>query len=513
MRKVETQIVLRIKNNTSFSQSIEILKAIPNINSASNSDRMYSWNLTTENYSGSYLVTIYISNTSNTTPVYYSVSLSSNNIQSVVSALNSLNQGLFQYSGDTIYVSSSYYIYGALEVVSTAFISTWNTSNTTVGSSAANQVQLPLDSSGTYNFVVNWGDGTQNTITVWNQAQTLHTYAVAGTYTITITGTITGFVFNFTGDRNKILSISNWGTLKLGNTGNYFAFCQNLNLSSVVGVLNLTGTTILTSMFNSCNSLTTINNINQWNVSNVTFMDDLFSNSNFNDNLSNWNVSSVINMNSMFQSTPFNYNINSWNVSNVQTFASMFSNATNFNQPLNSWNLISALSIFGMFATATSFNQPLNSWNVSNVTDFGSVFNFNTAFNQPLNSWNVSSATNMGFMFRGASIFNQPLNSWNVINVIDMTSMFNSATAFNQNIGSWNISNVSSFLNFMLNKTNLNYSTTNLNAIYNGWSLLPVQPNLTNVNFGSIKYTIAGQAGKNILTGAPNNWIIVDGGI
>jgi hypothetical protein len=94
-----------------------------------------------------------------------------------------------------------------------------------------------------------------------------------------------------------------------------------------------------------------------------------------------------------------------------------------------------------------------------------------------------------------------------------MTSMFNSATAFNQNIGSWNISNVSSFLNFMLNKTNLNYSTTNLNAIYNGWSLLPVQPNLTNVNFGSIKYTIAGQAGKNILTGAPNNWIIVDGGI
>jgi hypothetical protein len=66
----------------------------------------------------------------------------------------------------------------------------------------------------------------------------------------------------------------------------------------------------------------------------------------------------------------------------------------------------------------------------------------------------------------------------------------------------------------MQGKTNLNYSSANLDAIYNGWSLLSpfLTPNLT-VNFGTIKYTLAGQAGKNILTGAPNNWVIVDGGI
>ena len=68
------------------------------------------------------------------------------------------------------------------------------------------------------------------------------------------------------------------------------------------------------------------------------------------------------------------------------------------------------------------------------------------------------------------------------------------------------------FTNFMSGKTNLNYSTTNLNAIYNGWSLLTLNPNL-NINFGTIKYTAAGQAGKNILTGSPNNWTITDGGI
>ncbi len=66
----------------------------------------------------------------------------------------------------------------------------------------------------------------------------------------------------------------------------------------------------------------------------------------------------------------------------------------------------------------------------------------------------------------------------------------------------------------MVGKTNLDYSAANLDAIYNGWSALlgGVKPNI-NINFGSIKYTAAGTAGKNILLGAPNNWTITDGGI
>jgi hypothetical protein len=109
-------------------------------------------------------------------------------------------------------------------------------------------------------------------------------------------------------------------------------------------------------------------------------------------------------------------------------------------------------------------------------------------------------------------LFNQDIGLWNTINVTDMESMFENAFAFNKNIGSWNISSVNNFVNFMSNKTNLDYSSANLNSIYNGWSLLTVQPNLT-IDFGTIKYTLAGQAGRNILTSAPNNWTINDGGI
>jgi hypothetical protein len=46
-----------------------------------------------------------------------------------------------------------------------SFVSTWDTRNTTAGSSSSTQVKLPLISDGVYNFVVNWGDGNSNTIT------------------------------------------------------------------------------------------------------------------------------------------------------------------------------------------------------------------------------------------------------------------------------------------------------------------------------------------------------------
>ena len=51
----------------------------------------------------------------------------------------------------------------------TYFISLWNTTLTSTGSSENNQVRLPLESDGTYDFIVDWGDGERNTITSWDQ--------------------------------------------------------------------------------------------------------------------------------------------------------------------------------------------------------------------------------------------------------------------------------------------------------------------------------------------------------
>jgi small-conductance mechanosensitive channel len=75
---------------------------------------------------------------------------------------------------------------------SKSFVSYWSTYNTS-GSSGANQIKLPLTSTGIYSFIVDWGDGSSNKITSWNQTETTHTSS-PDTYKVTITGVLTGWV-------------------------------------------------------------------------------------------------------------------------------------------------------------------------------------------------------------------------------------------------------------------------------------------------------------------------------
>jgi hypothetical protein len=108
-----------------------------------------------------------------------------------------------------------------------AFITTWKTDN--VGTSADNQITIPLNSALTYNFIVDWGDSSQDTITAWNQAELTHTYASAGTYTVTITGTCPRIYFNNGGDRLKIIAITNWGDVAWSNNqSSAFFGCGNI---------------------------------------------------------------------------------------------------------------------------------------------------------------------------------------------------------------------------------------------------------------------------------------------
>ena len=273
------------------------------------------------------------------------------------------------------------------------FISVWETTKISSGSSGSNQVRLPLEASGTYNFMVDWGDGNNDTITNWNQVARTHNYTSEGTYTINITGTIVGWLFSNGGDKLKLLEIRQWGTLRLGNTGYYFFGCQNLELTATDN-LNLTGTILLNGAFRGCTNLGSSGNMNGWDVSSVTYM------------------------------------------------YLMFREASSFNQPIGNWNISSVTDMGGMFQGASSFNQPIGNWNVSSVTDMGGMFRFASSFNQPIGNWNVSSVTNMHSMFYQASSFNQPIGNWDVSSTIDIDNMFSHASSFNQSIGNWDVSSV-----------------------------------------------------------------------
>ena len=201
--------------------------------------------------------------------------------------------------------------------------------------------------------------------------------------------------------------------------------------------------------------------------------------------------------------------INTWDVSAITDMRDLFKNRSNFNNNISSWDVSNVTDMQSMFYGASSFNQGLNSWDVSSVIIMNYMFYNASSFNKGLNNWNVSNVQNMGSMFNGASSFNGNISSWDVSNVNAFTFMFTNATIFNKNLSSWNVVSVGDATNVFVGTA---LSTTNYDAILNGWSALTVK---TNVQFGAgtVKYSAAGQTARGVLTSAPNLWVITDGGI
>lgn len=346
------------------------------------------------------------------------------------------------------------------------FVTTWKTDNLAFGTSLADQIELPLESGRNYNFVVDWGDGSTDTISAWNDPATLHTYAIAGTYDVSITGVFDSLYFAASSDRPKILDVKSWGSYQWASLENTFEECRNLNVSAT-DAPNLTRVTSLARMFYNARSLNgdlsnwdTSNitdmssmfyyaqvfnqNIGSWNTSKVTDISFMFYEANaFNQDISNWDTSNVENMSCLFcGSHAFNQPIGNWNTSKVSDMSYIFFEAFAFNQPIGNWDTSSAITMAAMFWDASVFNQDISNWDVSNVTQMEYMFQDTDAFNQPLGSWNTSNVISMEFMFTRAIAFNQPIGTWNTSNVIYMTSMFADATVFNQDISNWNIANV-----------------------------------------------------------------------
>ena len=423
--------------------------------------------------------------------------------------------------------------------VVTPFQMTVDTTET--GTSSNTSMTIPFAAGTFTDCVVDWGDSTTTTVTT--SGNVTHDYGATTTAAvIKISGAFPGLLFNNGGDKLKLSSIDTWGTNVFTALTAAFRGCSNM-VGTFTDYPNLGTITNLSRMFENCTAFNSNLVLNTSLITDISFM---FSGcTNFNGNLSSWDTSNVTNFQESFigcTNLTTLSTLNSWDVSSGTNFSYMFQQCVNFNGDLSLWRTTSAIVMNSMFYNCQAFPGNVNDWGVSSsATNLSYMFFTNSVFNSSdLTLWDVSNVTNMALMFEQCSIFSGDVSSWRPAKCTNFTEMFYQCFAFNsdisgwvfnatgatinmsymlghttvfdQNIGSWNIQYVNNFASFMVGKTPSTFSSTNLDAIYNGWSALTVQSGVT-ITFGTAKYNASSQAGRDILTGGTNVWNITDGGV
>jgi len=330
-----------------------------------------------------------------------------------------------------------------VDEVLTPFISIWRTTG------AGETLEFPFQSAVVYNCEVDWGDGTTDTITNSLNPEAIHTYAIAGDHTITITGLCPMVsVFFQASMRLKLIEIVNLGEVGWLSFANAFQGCENLH-TVTIGTTDTSNVSDFHLMFGNCRGIIDGPDMSGVDVSNAFTINAIFNNC------------------SGMTSPP---NVSNWDVSTVADAGIMFNGCT-------------------LLVTAPD----VSAWDTSSITNLGTAFGTNTNMNPAPDTtgWDTSQVTDMSAMYTwspamGTTVVDSMIH-FNISNVTVMSTMFS------------NVVLPTADYDRLLVAFADQIATTGIIAG-------------VRFDGGDSNYTAggAGETARNTLTGAPHNWIITD---
>ncbi|GEM80787.1 BspA family leucine-rich repeat surface protein [Vibrio superstes] len=188
------------------------------------------------------------------------------------------------------------------------FITTWQID------AANEQIDISTRASTfTYNFIIDWGDGT---IEEGLTGSVSHIYNEPGVYTISINGAFPNLSIQAPGEKINMLTLEQWGDIKWESMADIFYGAENIT-----------------------NNATDLPDLRLVEHFSYTFANAKL----FNTDLSLWDTSKATTFYYMFEdATSFEFNISDWDVSNVENMRGMFNGVVlpteTYDQILNKWS-------------------------------------------------------------------------------------------------------------------------------------------------------------------------------
>ena len=189
---------------------------------------------------------------------------------------------------------------------------------------------------------VDWGDGSFDDVSAAGPFP--HTYATSGEYTITVSGSLTGFGQDFFKFGQPLVgaqylrAVRSFG--ELGITALTFTFNSSTHLIDVPSTLPTTVTNTA-GMFREASSFN--GDVSGWDTGLVTNTFGMFAGaSSFNGDVSGWDTGLVTNMSYMFyQASSFNQSLGAWDINAVVLMSYMLDDSAlsvdNYDATLNGW--------------------------------------------------------------------------------------------------------------------------------------------------------------------------------